>query len=76
MILSEIGNKIKELRKEKKMTQETLAKQVCISRNTISKLENGYIANISIVTLDRVLNILGYELEIKHQNPFVSKALN
>jgi len=73
MILSEIGNKIKELRKDKKMTQETLAETVCISRNTLSKLENGYIANISIVTLDKVLNTLGYELEIKHQNPFISQ---
>ncbi len=72
MLLSEIGDKIQELRKEKKITQATLAKTVGISRNTLSKLENGYIANISIVTLDKVLNTLGYELDIKHQNPFIS----
>jgi len=72
MILSEIGDRIKGFRKERKMSQETLAKIVGISRNTLSKLENGYIANISIVTLDKVLNALGYELDIKHQNPFIS----
>ncbi len=72
MILSEIGNKVRELRKEKKMSQETLAELVGLSRNTLSKLENGYIANISIVALDKVLNQLGYELEIKHRNPFIS----
>ena len=70
MILSEIGNKIKSLRKEKRISQEALAKRVGISRNTLSKLENGYIANISIVTLDRVLNVLGYQLDIKPNNPF------
>ncbi len=73
MILSEIGNKIKSLRKEKRISQEALAKKVGISRNTLSKLENGYIANISIVTLDRVLNILGYQLDIKPNNPFVKQ---
>ena len=73
MILSEIGNKIKSLRKEKKISQETLSKRVGISRNTLSKLENGYIANISIVTLDRVLNVLGYQLDIKPINPFVKE---
>ena len=74
MILSEIGNKIKSLRKEKKVSQETLSKRVGISRNTLSKLENGYIANISIVTLDRVLNVLGYQLDIKPINPFAKEG--
>lgn len=73
MILSELGSKIRDLRKEKGMSQESLAKKVGISRNTLSKLENGYIANISIVTLDKILNTLGYQLDIKPLNPFVSQ---
>lgn len=73
MILSELGSKIRDLRKEKGMSQESLAKKVGISRNTLSKLENGYIANISIVTLDKILNTLGYQLDIKPLNPFVSR---
>ena len=72
MILSELGNRIRDLRKEKNISQESLAKIVGISRNTLSKLENGYISNISIVTLDKVLNALGYQLDIKPVNPFVS----
>ncbi len=71
MILSELGSKIRELRKEKNISQEKLAKMANISRNTLSKLENGYIANISIVTLDKVLNILHFELDIKPSNPFI-----
>ena len=72
MNLSDLGRRIKTLRKEKKMTQEMLAKEVGISRVTLSKLENGYLANVSIATLDNVLSILGYELELVVKNPFAS----
>jgi len=68
--LLELGETIKKLRKEKNMTQESLAKKANISRATLSKLENGYIANVSIVTLNDILNHLGYELDIKASNPF------
>ena len=72
MILSDLGKRIKILRKEKSLSQEKLAKEVGISRVTLSKLENGYLANVSIATLDKVLSILGYELELAVKNPFVS----
>ncbi|MEO1953940.1 MAG: helix-turn-helix transcriptional regulator [Campylobacterales bacterium] len=71
MNLLELGSDIKKLRKEKELTQEQLASMVGISRATLSKLENGYIAHISIVTLNDVLNHLGYELDIKVLNPFI-----
>jgi len=63
---------VKKLRKERGLTQEALAQQVGISRATLSKLENGNIAHISIVTLNDILNHLGYEIDIKALNPFVS----
>ena len=70
MNLLVLGTKIKQLRKERKTTQADLAKQVGISRATLSKLENGYLAQISIVVLNDILNHLGYELDIKPLNPF------
>jgi len=70
MILSELGKTIKDLRKQKGLSQESLAKQSRISRATLSKLENGYIANISIVTVNQILSLLGYEIDIKPTNPF------
>ena len=73
MILSELGEMIKKIRKERNITQENLAKMSHISRNTLSKLENGYIANISVVTLEKVLNNLGYEIDIKLSNPFITQ---
>lgn len=38
---SKIGNLIKELRKEKELTQEQLAEQFCVSRRTVSRWETG-----------------------------------
>ena len=70
MNLLELGDTVKKLRKERGLTQETLAKKAGISRATLSKLENGYIAQVSIVTLNDILNHLGYELDMKVLNPF------
>jgi len=70
--LLELGSTVKNLRKERGLTQEALAQQVGISRATLSKLENGNIAQVSIVTLNDILNHLGYEIDIKALNPFVS----
>jgi len=69
--LLELGNNVKTLRKEKHITQEQLAIMSSISRATLSKLENGNIAQVSIVTLNDILNHLGYELDIKAMNPFM-----
>jgi len=69
--LLELGNTVKKLRKERGITQEVLAKKANISRATLSKLENGNIAQVSIVTLNDILNHLGYELDMKVLNPFV-----
>jgi transcriptional regulator with XRE-family HTH domain len=68
--LLELGERVKKLRKERGITQEMLAKKTNISRATLSKLENGNIAQVSIVTLNDILNHLGYELDMKALNPF------
>ena len=70
MNLLELGSTVRRLRKERGMTQEALADKAGISRATLSKLENGNIAQVSIVTLNDILNHLGYELDIKAVNPF------
>jgi len=69
--LLELGSNVRKLRKERGLTQEALAKKANISRATLSKLENGYIAQVSIVTLNDILNHLGYELDMKALNPFM-----
>lgn len=65
MKLYEIGPKIKELRKNKALTQEHLSKLSGISRVTLGKLERGEVSSVSIKTLDIILNALSCEIDIK-----------
>lgn len=64
MMLSDIGKKVKELRKEQGLTQEELAKKADISRVTLGKLERGQMGAVSVKTLDVILYNLEYELEM------------
>ncbi|MBT7358653.1 MAG: helix-turn-helix transcriptional regulator [Candidatus Marinimicrobia bacterium] len=70
MKLHEIGPKIKDLRRDKGLTQKTLSKLSGISRVTLGKLENGGVISISIKTLDIIIKTLGYELEFKSKQGF------
>ncbi len=76
MKLFEIGQKIKELREEKKLTQEDLANTCGISRVTLGKIEQGKLGNTSVKTLDLVLAKLGLELEFKTMNNFGLPSLD
>jgi len=68
--LSEIGAKIRELRKAKGITQEELAKVADISRVTLGKLERGGVGEVSIKRLDVILDFLGYEIGFKRKDNF------
>lgn len=68
MQLYEVGLKIKELRKDKGYTQQSLADLADISRVTLGKLERGEVSSVSIKTLDIILDALSYEIDIKSKN--------
>ena len=70
MKLHEIGSKIKSLRKEQKLTQQELADKCGISRVTLGKLERGEVANISLKTLDILVNTLGFEIDFAQKSNF------
>ena len=65
MKIFEIGKKIRLLRKEKGLTQESLANLANISRVTLGKIERGQMGAVSVVTLDIILDALGYKLDLK-----------
>ena len=44
-----IGTKIKELRNHNKITQEDLAKTLCISTQAVSKWENGGSPDLELI---------------------------
>jgi len=68
--LHEIGPSIKILRKAAKLTQSDLADLAGISRVTYGRLERGEIATVSIKTIDIVLSMLGYEIDIKAKEAY------
>jgi len=68
--LDEVGTKIKELRKDKGLTQEQLATIAGISRVTLGKLEREQLGSITLKTIDIILDALGYELDFKRKNSF------
>ena len=66
----EIAQKIKEIRKEKKLSQNTLAIQVGITRQTLSKLEKGEIGKVSLQVFIKILEALDHELHLEEKKPF------
>lgn len=63
MLLSEIGNKVKKRRNELGLTQPALARMADVSLNTLFLLESGRL-NVSLKTLDKILDVLGLEINI------------
>ena len=61
MPISILGNKIREKRKEKKLTLKTLSKMTKISQSELSKIEKGEIENPSNVFLYRLAKALDVE---------------
>lgn len=76
MKLYEIGQKIRILREEKKLTQEELANICGISRVTLGKVEKGELGNTSVKTLDLILDSLGFEIEFKTKQNFGLPSLD
>ena len=56
--------------KEKKVSQEQLAKNLNISRATISSLENASGSDVGIKKVLQIVDYLGFKLTCKEKSPF------
>ena len=63
-----VGERIKTIRKQKKLTQKMLAKKLNISQQMISRIESGR-ENISLLTLRKITKELGAHISIERQFP-------
>ncbi|MFH1397013.1 MAG: helix-turn-helix transcriptional regulator [Candidatus Omnitrophota bacterium] len=61
---SEVGEKVRGLRKQKGYTQRTFSEKLKVSQQMISRIESGG-ENISILTLKKILKELGATLSIE-----------
>lgn len=68
-IKSKIGLRIKEIRNEKSISQETLAHLADLDRTYINSVENGK-RNVSIVNIEKIANALEISLTdfFNHKN--------
>ena len=64
-MLFEIGEKIRNKRKLLKITQDRMAKELAMSRATISQIESGTVQEIGIRKLIRILEYLDLELRVR-----------
>lgn len=61
----DLGIKIRQARKGKKLTQAQLASMAGITRKTLSQIETGTVPDIGIRKVERTLEILGLELSLR-----------
>jgi len=64
-MLFEIGEEIRKERKRRKISQEKLAKDLAMSRTTISQIESGIVQEIGVRKLIRILEYLNLELRVR-----------
>ena len=64
-MLFEIGKQIRQVRKNRNITQAELAKALGMSRTTIGQIENGTVQEIGVRKLIRMLEFLQLELRVR-----------
>ncbi|NYT26682.1 helix-turn-helix domain-containing protein [Candidatus Thiodubiliella endoseptemdiera] len=70
MNYQEFGKFIKQLRQGQKISQQTMANHLCISRATLSGFENGVSGEIGFKKVLQIVDYLGYELNLKEMSAF------
>jgi HTH-type transcriptional regulator/antitoxin HipB len=71
MTLAELGQKLREARKSRHLSQGELASSLGMSRATISAIENGTVGEIGVRKLMALATALGLELllEARRERP-------
>lgn len=64
-MLFDIGEEIRKERKRRKVSQEKMAKDLEMSRATISQIESGTVQEIGVRKLIRILEYLNLELRVR-----------
>lgn len=64
-MLFDIGEQIRQARKDRHLTQTALATALGMSRATISQLERGTVQDIGIRKVVRLLEYLGLTLQVR-----------
>jgi DNA-binding XRE family transcriptional regulator len=63
-ICREVGQKLRDIRQKKGLSQKALAKELGVSQQLISRIENGK-ENISLIVLKKIVRALGKDVKIE-----------
>ena len=66
----ELGKELALLRKNKNISQQTISKDLNISRATISNFESGASSDIGLKKVLQIVDYLGYKINIKEKSLF------
>ncbi|ART79764.1 helix-turn-helix domain-containing protein [Oceanisphaera avium] len=66
----ELGKIIRELRQQKKISQQQMADHLAMSRTTINAFELGRSGDVGLRKVMKMLDYLGYEVSIREKSPF------
>ncbi len=69
MDMQELGQTLRDARKQRKLTQLQLSEQLGMSRATISALENGTVNEVGIRKVLAICSLLGLELLVQSHQP-------
>jgi len=61
-LLAGIGRNVRDIRKNKKLTQVQLAEKMSVSQQFVSRIEQGR-ENLSVISLKKISEVLGIETE-------------
>lgn len=70
MDFQELAQELSGLRKNKNISQQTMATHLHISRATISNFENGTSSDIGLKKVMQMADYLGYALDLREKSPF------
>ncbi|MDO8939450.1 MAG: helix-turn-helix transcriptional regulator [Methylicorpusculum sp.] len=70
MDFSELGQQIRQLRRQQGISQQQIADNLAISRATINALEKGRSGDVGVRKVLSILDYLGYELTLREKSPF------
>ena len=69
-----LAAELRSLRRERRMSQQTLADRAGVSRRTITNAEGGQ--NVGLHELCRIANALGYDLTLRPKDTVVFEDLS
>lgn len=70
MDFQELAKELALLRKIRNISQQTISKDLNISRATISNFESGASSDIGLKKVLQIVDYLGYEINLKEKSPF------